>query len=73
LGEPVPYLLVSGGFVTVKVLTWGCIIDHLDFFGVDLVYFKQISGFIALIGFAYSELSFLECDSWFEKCRFRLK
>ncbi len=53
-------LLVSGGFVTVKVLTWGCIIDHLDLFGVDLVYFNQIPGFIAFVGFAYSELFFLE-------------
>jgi hypothetical protein len=73
LREPFLSLLVSGGFVTVKVLTWGCIIDYLDFFGIDLVYFNQIPGFIAFIGFAYSELFFLECDSWFEKCRFGLK
>ncbi len=66
-------LLVSGGFVTPKMLTWGCILDHLDFFGVNLVHFNQILGFVAFICFAYSELFFLECDSWFEKCRFGLK
>ncbi len=66
-------MLVSGGFVTVKVLTWGCTVDHLDFLGVDLVYFNRIPGFIDLIGFTYSEFFFLECNSWFEKCRFILK
>ena len=43
-------LFVSGGFVTVQVLTGSCVVDHLDFVGVDLVYFNQIPGFIAFIG-----------------------
>ncbi len=37
---------MSSCFVFVQLLMWGGVVDHLDFIGVDLVYFCKTPGFI---------------------------
>ncbi len=59
---------MSSCFVFVQLLMRGGVVDHLDFIGVDLVYFCETPGFITLPCLFCRGLTLLP-GVWFLACK----